>query len=67
MKNANIESPSQVLKCIAMTKPKNAPTKCSAKYNAQNSSFIYSSSVLQSIHTFGFSPAHSSFLGVQPQ
>ena len=34
MKNTNIESPSQKLKCIAMTNPKNAPTKCKAKYNA---------------------------------
>jgi len=30
-KNANIDKPSQVLKLIAMIKPKNAPTKCSAK------------------------------------
>jgi hypothetical protein len=31
MKNANIERPNQVLKCIAIIRPKNAPTKCSAK------------------------------------
>ena len=42
MKNANIERPNQVLKCIAMTRPKNAPAKCKAKYNAINSSFIIS-------------------------
>ena len=40
MKNANIERPNQVLKCIAMINPKNAPTKCKAKYNAINISFI---------------------------
>ena len=34
MKNTNIERPNQKLKCIAMTNPKNAPTKCKAKYNA---------------------------------
>ena len=34
MKNTNIERPNQVLKCTAMTNPKNAPTKCKAKYNA---------------------------------
>jgi hypothetical protein len=31
MKKKNIDKPSQVLKYIAMTSPKNAPTKCSAK------------------------------------
>ena len=31
IKNANIDKPSQVLKFIAMTIPKNAPAKCSAK------------------------------------
>ena len=30
-KNANMPRPSQVLKFIAMTSPKKAPTKCSAK------------------------------------
>ena len=40
MKNANMLKPSQVLKFIEMTIPKNAPAKCKAKYNAQNSSFI---------------------------
>ena len=40
MKNANIERPNQVLTCNAMTKPKNAPAKCKAKYNAYNISFI---------------------------
>ena len=34
MKKANIERPNQVLKCIAMISPKNAPAKCKAKYNA---------------------------------
>ena len=34
MKKANIDKPNQVLKCIAMINPKNAPTKCKAKYNA---------------------------------
>ena len=43
MKNANMLRPSQVSKFIAMTIPKNAPAKCKAKYNAQNSSFIISS------------------------
>ena len=46
--------PSQVLKFIAMTNPKNAPTKCSAKYNAQNSSFIISSFKLGRTHIIGF-------------
>jgi len=32
--------PNQVLKLIAMIKPKNAPAKCSAKYKAINISFI---------------------------
>jgi len=41
MKKVNIDMPSQKLKCIAMTKPKNAPAKCKAKYNAINISFIY--------------------------
>ena len=41
MKNTNIEIPSQKLKCIAMTSPKNAPIKCKAKYKAINISFIY--------------------------
>ena len=40
MKKANIDNPSQKLKCIAMTSPKNAPAKCKAKYNAINISFI---------------------------
>ena len=40
MKKTNIDMPSQKLKCIAMTIPKNAPTKCSAKYKAINISFI---------------------------
>ena len=40
MKKANIDMPSQKLKCIAMTRPKNAPAKCKAKYNAINISFI---------------------------
>jgi len=40
MKKANIDIPSQKLKCNAMTIPKNAPTKCSAKYNAIIISFI---------------------------
>jgi len=40
MKNTNIEIPSQKLKCIAMTSPKNAPIKCKAKYKAINISFI---------------------------
>ena len=40
MKKANIDNPSQKLKCIAMTRPKNAPAKCKAKYNAINISFI---------------------------
>ena len=40
IKNADIDIPSQKLKCIAMTKPKNAPAKCKAKYNAINISFI---------------------------
>ena len=31
MKKKNIDKPSHVLKCIAMTSPKNAPTKCRAK------------------------------------
>jgi len=31
MKKKNIDKPSHVLTCIAMIKPKNAPTKCSAK------------------------------------
>ena len=30
-KKKNIDKPSHVLKCIAMIKPKKAPTKCSAK------------------------------------
>ena len=41
MNKKNIDIPSQKLKCIAMTIPKNAPTKCSAKYKAINISFIY--------------------------
>jgi len=41
MNKKNIDIPSQKLKCIAMTSPKNAPTKCSAKYKAINISFIY--------------------------
>ena len=41
MKKTNIDIPSQKLKCIAMTIPKNAPTKCSAKYKAINISFIH--------------------------
>ena len=41
MKKTNIDIPSQKLKCIAMTIPKNAPTKCRAKYKAINISFIY--------------------------
>ena len=41
MKKKNIERPNQVLKCIAMINPKNAPTKCRAKYKALNISFIY--------------------------
>ena len=41
MKNADIDMPSQKLKCNAMTRPKNAPPKCSAKYKAINISFIY--------------------------
>ena len=49
MKNANIERPNQVLKCIAMIKPKNAPTKCSAKYKAINISFILSFIILLTI------------------
>ena len=40
MKKKNIDRPNQVLKCIAMTSPKNAPTKCRAKYNAIIISFI---------------------------
>ena len=40
IKNADIDIPSQKLKCKAMTIPKNAPPKCSAKYNAINISFI---------------------------
>ena len=40
MKKTNIDMPSQKLKCIAMTIPKNAPIKCSAKYKAINISFI---------------------------
>jgi len=40
MKKTNIDIPSQKLKCIAMTIPKNAPTKCRAKYKALNISFI---------------------------
>ena len=40
MKKTNIDMPSQKLKCIAMTIPKNAPTKCSAKYTAINIYFI---------------------------
>ena len=40
IKNADIDIPSQKLKCNAMTIPKNAPTKCSAKYKAINISFI---------------------------
>ena len=40
IKNANIDMPSQKLKCNAITRPKNAPPKCSAKYNAINISFI---------------------------
>ena len=31
MKKKNMVKPSQVLKCIAMTSPKNAATKCRAK------------------------------------
>ena len=34
MEDKYIESPNHVLKWIAMTRPKNAPTKCKAKYNA---------------------------------
>jgi len=34
MKKKNIVKPSHVLTCIAMINPKNAPTKCRAKYNA---------------------------------
>ena len=41
MKKANIERPNQVLKYIAIIRPKNAPAKCKAKYNAINISFIY--------------------------
>ena len=41
MKKKNIVNPSHVLTCIAMINPKNAPTKCSAKYKAINISFIY--------------------------
>ena len=40
MNKKNIDIPSQKLKCIAMTSPKNAPTKCRAKYKALNISFI---------------------------
>ena len=40
IKNADIDIPSQKLKCNAMTIPKNAPAKCKAKYNAINISFI---------------------------
>ena len=39
-KNAKMLKPNQVLKLIAMIKPKNAPAKCSAKYKAINISFI---------------------------
>ena len=46
MKKMNIDIPSQKLKCIAMTNPKNAPTKCSAKYKAINISFILSFIIL---------------------
>ena len=42
MKKKSIVKPSHVLTCIAMINPKNAPTKCKAKYNAPNSSFIIS-------------------------
>ena len=41
MKKTNIDIPSQKLKCIAITSPKNAPTKCRAKYKDLNISFIY--------------------------
>ena len=40
MKKTDIDMPSQKLKCNAMTRPKNAPPKCSAKYKAINISFI---------------------------
>jgi hypothetical protein len=31
MKKKNIDKPKNVLKCMAMIKPKNAPAKCRAK------------------------------------
>jgi len=54
MKKTNIDMPSQKLKCIAMTNPKNAPTKCSAKYKAINISFILSFIILLTMMSIGF-------------
>ena len=54
MKKKNIDIPSQKLKCIAMTNPKNAPTKCSAKYKAINISFILSFIILLTMMSIGF-------------
>ena len=54
MKKTNIDMPSQKLKCIAMTIPKNAPTKCSAKYKAINISFILSFIILLTMMSIGF-------------
>jgi len=54
MKKTNIDIPSQKLKCIAMTNPKNAPTKCSAKYKAINISFILSFIILLTMMSIGF-------------
>jgi|TARA_R110002020_G_scaffold24724_1_gene81009 hypothetical protein len=34
MKKKNIDKPKNVLKCMAIIKPKNAPAKCRAKYTA---------------------------------
>jgi len=54
MKKKNIDIPSQKLKCSAMTIPKNAPTKCSAKYKAINISFILSFIILLTMMSIEF-------------
>ena len=54
MKKTNIDIPSQKLKCIAMTSPKNAPIKCKAKYKAINISFILSFIILLKMMSIGF-------------